>query len=115
MKNMRWQVFILALGLITLWGFKAEAQNPKDIVDVFSGRINKSDITQIALHGRITYDRNCLPVEGGLTRCDAGIKTSQYGVINFNYTHNMREEPCLIDGDKVLLKVKKDQQAWVIR
>lgn len=115
MKQIKWAAFILALTLGVLWGFQSVEQEPRKVVDVFRGQINRSNIGEATLLGSITYDRNCLPVENGLTQCDAGVKTDEYGVINFNYTHNMREEPCLVAGNKVLMKIQKDRQTFVVR
>lgn len=115
MKHIKWSTLLFVLALSPLLGFRAAGPEVEDIVDIFNGTINQPDLEQVTLLGSITYDRNCIPVDGGLTQCDAGVKTEEYGVINFNYTHNMSEEPCLIDGNKVLLKVRKDQQASVVR
>jgi hypothetical protein len=115
MRNFKWSILFFVSVLFSLTAFQAVGQNIQDNVNIFSGQINQPNLESVVLYGGITYDRNCIPVEGGLTRCDAGVKTNDYGVINFNYTHNMREEPCLMPGNKVLLKVQDSRNAYVIR
>ncbi|KXB00710.1 hypothetical protein AKJ41_03800 [candidate division MSBL1 archaeon SCGC-AAA259O05] len=45
--------------------------------------------------GEVAYDRNCRDVGGGLTGCNAGIRTQEFGLVDFYYEHDMDAKPCL--------------------
>jgi len=115
MKNFKWTSLILAIAVLPLMGFPSVQPETDGIVDIFSGTIDNSKLQNSVFLGYIVYDRNCKSIENGLTRCDTGVKTEDNGVINFNYTHKMSEQACLLGGDKVLLKVKKGRNAYIIR
>ena len=116
MKKMIWAAVLLILVAVSAMAFLKKDPESREMVEVFEGKIiNHQNLKGAILLANITYDRNCKSVGKGLLHCDAGIKTEKYGVINFDYTHNMKKHPCLIPGDKVLLKVKADQKAFVIR
>jgi len=116
MKYINWIIIASAIALLAFWGFqKTDSPKENGIVDIFEGKIDNTSLEGNILFGNITYDRNCKSVGNGLLHCDAGVKTEKFGVINFDYTHNMSKQPCLVDGDKILLKVKKDKKAYAIR
>lgn len=73
--------------------------------DVFLGQISNVKVEPGTVQGMGVYDRSCKMESGGLTSCDAGIKTKEYGVLNFKYTHNMQEKPCLAQNDLVTVKI----------
>ena len=64
-------------------------------LNVFEGRITGATVKVGSLEGTTTYDANCVGGSQGQTQCDAGISTSEYGVVNFHYAHNMAIQPCL--------------------
>ena len=115
MKKMIWAAVLLVLVAVSAMAFLKKGPESRDVAEVFEGKINHPDLKGAILLADITYDRNCKSVGKDLLHCDAGVKTEKYGVINFDYTHNMKKHPCLIPGDKVLLKVKAGQKAYVIR
>lgn len=119
MKN-GWVVLLVAVSLFALLGLQvsdSETIELQDIADVFSGQINVPDIGEPVLLGKIIYDRNCTAAGNGLTKCDAGFEAQDFGVINFNYTHDMSKKSCLLSGQKVMMKIKKDnnKEAYIIR
>lgn len=115
MKKTIWAIVLLGVVALSAMAFLKKAPEPRSEVEIFNGKIDHPILNGAILLGNITYDRNCESVGNGLTNCDAGVKTEKYGVINFNYVHNMSKHPCLVSGDKVLLKVKVGQNAYVIR
>lgn len=81
---------------------------PADVVasgDLFEGKITNKDVTPVKLEGVGVYDRSCIPVGNGLTDCHGGIKTEKYGVIDFNYQHDMARKPCIKPNDKVVVTI----------
>ena len=116
MKKFKWTLFIF-IGLvgISFMGFQLVKPGNTNDAEIFRGTINHAGLNGNIFFGDITYDKNCKNVGNGLTHCDAGIKTKEYGVLNFEYIHNMSKHPCLVAGNKVLLKVKNDDNAIVIR
>lgn len=113
MKISKMSFLVLIASIIPLLGFQ-HLENPDNaIVDIFKGEINTSEISETVLFGEISYDKNCIGIGNGLTRCDAGFKTNNYGVINFNYTHKMMEKSCLVPGQKVMMKIQDDQNKGV--
>lgn len=73
--------------------------------DLFEGKITNKNVEPMKLEGVGVYDRNCVSVEGGLTNCHAGIRTSKYGVIDFNYVHDMAKKPCIASGQNVVVTI----------
>ncbi len=73
--------------------------------DKFDGKITNAKVTTGEYEGKGVYDRSCQSIGGGLTNCHAGIDTTEFGVIDFNYEHNMAVKPCIAPGDKVLVTV----------
>lgn len=95
-------IAILVLGtVLTLYlpktGYSTSTQTPEaNPSNIFSGKITNSEVSLGSIEGITTYDRGCNTVDAnGLTECDAGIKTDQYGELNFHYKHNMNIQPCL--------------------
>lgn len=73
--------------------------------DIFLGKITNKNVEPGKLSGVGEYDRNCVSVAGGLTNCHGGIKTSKFGVIDFNYEHDMAKKPCIALGEKVVVEI----------
>ncbi len=102
---------VLIITVIYLGGAPAQK-------DTFEGRITNMELEIGSLTGVGVYDRNCVDIGNGLTRCDAGIKTDKYGTLNFNYVHNMRIKPCIKPGDKLIVEIldsegkAKVQRIW---
>lgn len=76
-----------------------------NLSDAFQGNVTTMNIPTGSFSGTGVYDHNCLPVGNGMFSCDAGIKTQKYGLIDFAYTHNMVEKPCIGPGDTVTVSV----------
>lgn len=115
MKKIKWFLFIALFSVISATGWQQAKAQSNEVVEIFSGKIDQPRLKNLVLTGDIAYDRNCISVEDGLTQCDTGVKTEKYGTINFNYKHKMSEKACLFNGDKVLLKIKENGNAFVIR
>ena len=62
--------------------------------DILEGKITNIQVSPGIVEGVSAYDRNCVGTHM-LTECDGGIRTEEYGVLNFHYSHNMMEEPCI--------------------
>ena len=62
--------------------------------DILEGRITNVQVSPGIIEGVSAYDRNCVGTHMW-TECDGGIRTKEYGVLNFHYAHNMMEEPCI--------------------
>lgn len=60
---------------------------------VFEGRITNMKVAPGKIEGVSAYDRNC--VGQPITECDGGVRTVEYGVLNFHYRHDMSKEPCI--------------------
>ncbi len=90
--------------------------SPVRAEEVFEGVITTPGIGLGRFKGMGVYDMNCRPVGRGLTNCDGGIKTEEYGILNFNYTHNMGTAPCINRGDLLEVEVLNDTgKARVVR
>ncbi len=87
--------------------------------DLFNGVIiNMNEIPNVKFRtkfrGTGVYDRNCVKVgvapETGnpLVNCHAGIKT-EYGIIDFNHVHDYYKNPCIIEGDEVVVEILDSQ------
>jgi len=73
--------------------------------DVFRGMISNMAVQPGTLQGMGVYDRSCKMLGNGLTACDAGIQTEEYGLLNFKYQHNMQQQPCLAPNDLVAVRI----------
>lgn len=73
--------------------------------DIIEGTITNVRPSIGKFNGTGVYDRNCVDVGGGLTNCHGGIQTARYGVLNFNYVHNMSIVPCIKPGEKLVVEV----------
>gem|GEM_PF-2292567 len=73
--------------------------------DLFEGKITNKNVEPMKLEGVGVYDRSCISIGGGLTDCHGGIKTEKYGVIDFNYQHDMARKPCIKPNDKVVVTI----------
>lgn len=74
-------------------------------LNVFEGRITNAKVSPGRIEGVTTYDANC--VGSQITECDSGIKTKEYGVVNFHYSHSMEIQPCLhmFGPEKVIVDI----------
>lgn len=61
--------------------------------NIFEGNITNVKVSPGKLDGISAYDKNCIGQP--ITECDAGIKTEEYGLLNFHYSHNMATQPCI--------------------
>lgn len=73
--------------------------------DLFEGKITNKNVQPTKLLGVGVYDRNCVAIGNGLTNCHAGIKTDKYGVLDFNYEHDMARKPCINPNEKVVVEI----------
>lgn len=73
--------------------------------DLFEGKITNKNVVAGRIAGVGEYDRNCASVAGGLTNCHAGVRTKEYGVLDFNYVHDMAKKPCIAPGHKVIVDI----------
>ncbi|MBI5392124.1 hypothetical protein HZB00_03935 [Candidatus Woesearchaeota archaeon] len=73
--------------------------------DIFSGKISNKAVEPGIINGFGVYDKSCIMGNDGLTSCDAGIQTKEYGLLNFKYRHNMQQEPCIAPKDALLVKI----------
>lgn len=93
-------VIVLLVGLIAVVGYKLytpktgyAAYNVPSDLNVFEGKITNVKVSPGRIEGTSAYDRNC--VGEPITECDGGIKTAEYGVLNFHYRHDMALQPCI--------------------
>lgn len=82
-----------------------ESHHPAAVSSVFEGAITNKKVTPGKITGLGAYDRNCVAIGNGLTDCHAGINTNEYGVLDFNYQHNMDKDPCIVPGDNVVVEI----------
>ncbi len=97
------------LGMMSFGSFNKEGTNHvnmnKPQMSLFKGTITNIKTSPGNVSGMGVYDRTCKQIGNGLTRCDAGIRTEKYGILNFNYIHNMEAEPCIVSGDKLQVEI----------
>ena len=112
---------IAALSLITApllmhGGINTGAGNsgPNPGADSFSGKITSQKVAVGSFAGVGSYDRNCVDAGNGLTNCDAGIEIQGYGVVNFNYVHDMHSLPCIKPGEKLSMRVLGEDGSAVV-
>lgn len=96
-------ILLVSIFLFFYLSFSKNSSSPKR--DLFSGVITNIETSPGNLSGIGVYDRTCKRIGNGLTRCDAGIKTKEYGVLNFNYIHDMAVKPCIVSGDKLKVEI----------
>jgi len=87
----------MAMGMAT--------HHPSNQNSVFEGVITNAKASPGKISGIGAYDKDCKNVGNGMTDCHAGINTNEYGVIDFNYVHNMAVDPCIVPGDKVAIEI----------
>lgn len=73
--------------------------------ETLEGVITTPGVKPGIYNGLGVYDMNCKGIGGGLTSCDGGIKTEEYGVVNLSYIHNMSAVPCINYGDRLRLEI----------
>ncbi len=103
-------VMALLVGSLFVWfsGNKSNATGgavtePRG--DVFRGKISNMAVRLGTVQGMGVYDKSCKMMGNGLTACDAGIQTEEYGLLNFKYQHNMQQQPCLAPNDIVAVRI----------
>lgn len=74
-------------------------------VDVFEGAITNVAVAVGDVQGVGVYDWNCTDIGAGRTRCDGGVQTEEYGILNFTYAHKMAEAPCIGQGDQLRVTI----------
>ena len=72
---------------------------------LFEGKITNKNVEPMTIEGVGVYDRNCVMMSNGLTNCHGGIKTDKYGVLDFNYQHDMAKEPCIAPNEKLVVTI----------
>ncbi len=105
-------IIVLLLGIVLFFGYKAYASKsgyasysvPTDL-NIFEGKITNVKVSPGRIEGTSAYDRNC--VGQTITECDGGIKTAEYGVLNFHYRHDMAIQPCIhmFGPEKMLVEI----------
>ena len=115
-------VLIGVLGVLLFQMYMPKSNMTADIVqnvqneNIFEGKVTNVKVTPGRVVGFTTYDANC--IGDTITQCDAGIDTSEYGELNFHYSHNMATKPCLhmFGQEKVIVDILNEQgDAKVIR
>lgn len=121
-------VLVLALLAMTVYfsyqlyfpktGYFASSQSSStNSLNVFEGKITNKKVSPGRIEGFSTYDANCLGTQQQ-TECDAGIRTNEYGELNFHYFHNMEIQPCLhmFGSERVIVDIlNEDGDARITR
>ncbi len=97
-------------------GYNTDSSTETNPLNVFEGKITNAKVSAGRFEGVTTYDASC--IGSPITECDAGIKTSEYGTMNFHYSHNMATQPCLhmFGPEKVVVEIlNSDGDARIIR
>ena len=81
------------------------ARSASGKMDVFQGAITNVAVDVGEVQGVGAYDWNCTDIGGGRTQCDGGVRTEEYGILNFNYAHKMEEAPCIAPGDQLRVTI----------
>ncbi len=116
-------IVVLLLGIVSFFGYRIYAPKtgytsysvPTDL-NVFEGKITNVKISSGKVEGTSVYDRNC--VGSPITECDGGVRTAEYGVLNFHYKHDMAIQPCIhmFGPEKMIVEILDDKgNARVIR
>ncbi len=109
------QVYLPKAGYATYLGSGNGEVNP---LNIFMGKITNAKVSPGQIEGFTTYDSNCVQ-DGAMIQCDSGLRTSEYGVLNFHYKHaDMAIQPCLhmFGSEKVILEIlDSDGNAKVTR
>ncbi len=98
-------LIIIILSLILMPYLNNEKNSHLRRADLFEGKITNIKTFPGNLSGIGIYDKTCKKIGNELTRCDAGIKTKKYGVLNFNYIHNMEIKPCITSGNELYIDI----------
>src|SRR3989338_4191675 len=118
MKTINLILIIAIISLVALMIYGAQKQKISGSVtkgDFFEGYVTNQKLSPgERLEGNGVYDKSCNPVENGLTQCDAGIQTEK-GLLNFNYKHFMHSQPCISEGDKLIVEVSEGGKTKVTR
>ncbi len=110
MKQLIAMVVLAGLGLagVVIGRALDDTSAPRTVsgkVDVFQGAITNVAVDVGEVQGVGAYDWNCTDVGGGRTQCDGGVRTEEYGILNFNYVHKMDEAPCIAAGDQLRVTI----------
>lgn len=105
-------VLLVFAGVIAYFAFAGNSgsisQQSFGKENVFEGAITNKNISLSigTVNGTGVYDHGCtMDPSTGLSNCHAGIRTTKYGLIDFNYEHNMGVKPCLGPGDQVIVNI----------
>lgn len=82
---------------------------------VFEGVIDNADVKPGTINGVGAYDRSCRDAGNGLTQCDGGIVTDEYGLLNFSYTHDMHADPCIAPDQLFVVEILDDSGTAVVK
>ncbi len=126
MSNARWVsigVIVALFALVAVLGYKLYSPKtgyasyiPPEDLNVFEGRITNVKVSPGRVEAVSVYDRNC--VGNVITECDGGVKTEEYGVLNFHYKHDMAIQPCIhmFGPEKMIVEIlDSNGNARVIR
>lgn len=110
---MKLLIAIVVLGVLGLVGVviglalddTSPARSASGKADVFQGVITNVAVDVGEVQGIGAYDWNCTGIDGGQTQCDGGMRTEEYGILNFNYVHKMEETPCIAPGDRLRVTI----------
>ncbi len=103
---------IVLVGGIAIWNVNKPDQLTGGVVlrgESFKGVISNTAVTPMTIKGMGVYDRSCIMGVDGLTSCDAGVQTQEFGVLNFKYRHNMVTQPCIAPNDLVQVRILDDK------
>jgi len=91
----------------TVAGRTSPQTNSLNSLNIFQGRITNAKVSVGRLEGVTTYDANCIDSGNRMTECDAGIRTAEFGELNFHYRHNMAVQPCLhmFGAERVIIEI----------
>ncbi len=112
-------LFLISVGFYLNSGATRVEEIEEDIfenlepVHTFEGEIDNIDADPGVYRGVGVYDRNCIPTDPnnphGEVNCDAGIRTKEYDVLNFNYKHVMSVNPCIAPDEPVEVEVLDEE------
>ena len=105
-------ITLILVGVIGFGGLLPGEQN-KTRGDVFTGHIVNSPFVGI-VEGTVQADKDCSSADGMMYTCTAVIEQPG-GTLYFHYTHNMHAQPCLAQGNRVLVSAQPNGAASVTR
>src|SRR3990172_4834841 len=108
-KHVKLPLWVVGLGIVVaivivvaFIGANGGGKSSADI-DVFEGYITTENVTPGKFSGVGIFDKDCISLgKTGLTQCQAGIETKEYGLLNFGpYIHYMEKVGCIGPGDQL--------------